>query len=47
MAAGLLLVREAGGHVADLDGGKEMFATGTILASNANVNTRFVKALAG
>ncbi|MCL4146778.1 UNVERIFIED_CONTAM: hypothetical protein GTU68_031678 [Idotea baltica] len=37
MAAGILLVREAGGMVSDLDGGKEIFKSGTILASNAEV----------
>lgn len=45
MAAGLLLVREAGGFVSDINGGKEIEATGSVLASNANVQDRFVKAL--
>ncbi len=47
VAAGLLLVREAGGHVGDLEGGQDVFGTGTVLASNAEVNKRFVKALKG
>jgi myo-inositol-1(or 4)-monophosphatase len=34
MAAGLLLVREAGGFVTDLDGNDTMFATGDIIAGN-------------
>src|SRR5215468_7999592 len=34
MAAGLLLVREAGGYVTDLDGGDAMLAKGHILAGN-------------
>jgi myo-inositol-1(or 4)-monophosphatase len=34
MAAGLLLVREAGGFVSDLDGGEAMFAKGNIAAGN-------------
>ena len=34
MAAGILLVREAGGVVTDLDGGAEMLETGHILAAN-------------
>lgn len=34
MAAGILLVREAGGFVTDLDGGRRIFETGGILAAN-------------
>ena len=34
MAAGLLLVREAGGFVSDLDGGDDMFAKHNIVAGN-------------
>ena len=34
MAAGMLLVREAGGHVTDVDGGQRMFETGSIVAGN-------------
>jgi len=34
MAAGLLLVREAGGFVSDLDGGDDMFGKAEILAGN-------------
>jgi myo-inositol-1(or 4)-monophosphatase len=34
MAAGLLVVREAGGYVTDLDGGDDMFAKAEILAGN-------------
>jgi myo-inositol-1(or 4)-monophosphatase len=34
MAAGLLLVREAGGFVSDLDGGEDIFAKGEIIAGN-------------
>ena len=34
MAAGLLLVREAGGFVSDLDGGDELFGKAEILAGN-------------
>ena len=35
MAAGSVLVREAGGHVTDAQGGKRMFETGDIVAGNA------------
>src|ERR1700682_4082250 len=34
MAAGIVLVREAGGFVTDLDGGQAMFAKGHIVAGN-------------
>jgi myo-inositol-1(or 4)-monophosphatase len=34
MAAGLILVQEAGGLVQELDGGKDVLATGSILAAN-------------
>ncbi len=34
MAAGILLVREAGGLVTDLAGGSKLFETGNVLASN-------------
>jgi myo-inositol-1(or 4)-monophosphatase len=34
MAAGIVLVREAGGMIADLDGSSRMMASGNILASN-------------
>ncbi|MGY9005343.1 MAG: inositol monophosphatase family protein [Alphaproteobacteria bacterium] len=35
MAAGILLVREAGGFVTDFKGGGDMFKSGTILAANS------------
>ncbi len=44
MAAGLLLVREAGGFVSGLGDGKP-FDTGTVLAANANLYDPLVKAL--
>jgi myo-inositol-1(or 4)-monophosphatase len=34
IAAGILLVREAGGHVADIDGGNDVLKTGNVLAAN-------------
>ena len=38
MAAGLLLVREAGGFVTDIDGGDAMFAKGHIVAGNETMH---------
>ena len=37
MAAGLLLVKEAGGIVSDLDGGSKMLETGDVLAGNGTI----------
>jgi myo-inositol-1(or 4)-monophosphatase len=37
MAAGLLMVREAGGFVSDLDGREDIFAKGEILAGNEHM----------
>ena len=37
MAAGILLVREAGGFVCDLDGGDDMLGKGHIVAGNEAV----------
>jgi myo-inositol-1(or 4)-monophosphatase len=37
MAAGILMVREAGGHVSDLTGGSDMLGTGTVLAANGAI----------
>ena len=34
MAAGILLIREAGGFVSDRDGGQDMFENGSIVAGN-------------
>jgi myo-inositol-1(or 4)-monophosphatase len=46
MAAGILLVREAGGHVTDGKGGKRMFETGDIVAANPQVHRAMVELLA-
>jgi myo-inositol-1(or 4)-monophosphatase len=45
MAAGLLLVREAGGYVTDLDGGEAMFAKGHILAGNETMHRELMRLL--
>ncbi|MPT23561.1 MAG: inositol monophosphatase, partial [Starkeya sp.] len=37
MAAGIVLVREAGGYVSDLDGGDKMLAKGDIIVGNDTV----------
>jgi myo-inositol-1(or 4)-monophosphatase len=38
MAAGLLLVKEAGGFVTEVDGGKSPLASGSVLATNAKIH---------
>jgi myo-inositol-1(or 4)-monophosphatase len=38
MAAGTLLIREAGGYATDLEGGSDMFDTGTVVAGNEYIH---------
>jgi myo-inositol-1(or 4)-monophosphatase len=45
MAAGSILVREAGGFVSDCDGGAEMFAKGHIVAGNEAVQKELLRVL--
>jgi myo-inositol-1(or 4)-monophosphatase len=45
MAAGLLMVREAGGFVSDCDGGDEMFGKGHIAAGNETIQKELLSAL--
>lgn len=46
VAAGALLVREAGGHVTDARGGKNMLAGGSIVAGNSYVHKAVLELLA-
>jgi len=45
MAAGLILVREAGGFATDCDGGEDMFGTGHIVAGNDAVHKELLRTL--
>jgi len=45
IAAGILLVREAGGYVTDLDGGHDMLKTGNVLAANDHLHQPLAKLL--
>jgi myo-inositol-1(or 4)-monophosphatase len=45
IAAGLLLVREAGGRIGRLEGDEELFAPGTIIAGNPEIYERLRHAL--
>jgi myo-inositol-1(or 4)-monophosphatase len=47
MAAGLLMVREAGGYVSDLDGGDAMLDKGHIVAGNEAIHAALLKLLKG
>jgi myo-inositol-1(or 4)-monophosphatase len=38
IAAGMLLVREAGGYVSDMQGGRDMMRTGDVLAANDHLH---------
>lgn len=46
MAAGIVLIREAGGFVSDIDGRDAMIGSGTIVAGNENVHRRLNALLA-
>jgi myo-inositol-1(or 4)-monophosphatase len=46
MAAGLLMVREAGGRVSDRAGGDEIFATGSVVAGNETMHRHLLALLA-
>ena len=45
MAAGIVLVREAGGFVGDLDGGADMLTKGHIIAGNETMMRRTLDVL--
>lgn len=47
IAAGVLLVREAGGMVSDLDGGDRMFSRGDIVAANPEIHDELVRTIPG
>jgi len=47
IAAGLLLVREAGGFVTDVDGNDTMMQTGSIVAGNETMHHELLKLLKG
>ena len=46
IAAGIILVREAGGFVSDKKGGDKMFDTGQIVAGNEAIHRALLKTLA-
>jgi len=46
LAAGILLVREAGGYITELDNGKNMLTSGNVLASNPKIHKQLLDLLA-
>jgi myo-inositol-1(or 4)-monophosphatase len=46
-AAGILMVREAGGHVSDLAGGTDMFGSGNVIAGNGTIHKLLLALLDG
>lgn len=46
MAAGSLIVREAGGHVSDAAGGPNILKTGSIVAGNSHIHRALLEAIA-
>ena len=45
MAAGFILVREAGGYISDCDGGDDMFAKGHVIAGNEAIQKELLAVL--
>ncbi len=45
VAAGLILVREAGGYVTDCDGGEDMFGKGEVAAGNEAIHKEMLRVL--
>ena len=45
IAAGMLLIREAGGFVTDKSGGQDIFDTGGIVAGNEAIHSALMKVL--
>ncbi len=45
MAAGLLLVREAGGYLSDISGGTDILESGSVIAANPAIFEKFSKTL--
>jgi myo-inositol-1(or 4)-monophosphatase len=45
IAAGIVLVREAGGYVSEIEGGGDMLATGSTFAANAHLHDPLGKLL--
>ena len=47
IAAGLIIVKEAGGYISDLKGGQTMMETGSVLATNGELHTPIQALISG
>ena len=47
VAAGILIVREAGGYVSEIEGGSDMMASGSVLAANDRLHGEIAALLTG
>lgn len=47
VAAGILLIREAGGYITELDGGANMLESGSVLAANQNLHRPMQRKIRG
>ncbi len=47
LAAGLIIVREAGGYVSEIEGGEAMLASGSVLAANDRLHGEISRLLTG
>ena len=45
IAAGIILIKEAGGYVTDFEGGKEYIKNKTVLATNSRITEEMIKVL--
>ena len=46
MAAGIVILREAGGFITDMTGGKTMLESGTLIAGNEAIQRALKKVIA-
>jgi myo-inositol-1(or 4)-monophosphatase len=44
-AAGIIIIREAGGHATDADGGNDMFETGSIVVGNPTIHKSLLECI--
>ena len=47
MAAGIVIIREAGGFVTDADGGTDILGTGSICAGNEAIHSQLLALIRG
>ena len=45
IAAGIVIVREAGGYITDFNGGKDFIKNKSIIAANSKINKEMIEVL--